>query len=464
MSTYYSETNDTITAIASPSGKGAISIIRVSGPDSISVLSNIFVSSSKGKTRKINTSGTYIGFIKANNKIIDQVVVSVKKGPHTFTGEDTVEINCHGNPLISNLILDFTISKGARLADPGEFTYRAFINNKIDLIQAESINDIINAVSYSSVELSISNLKGRLSDKIKGISNSLKDLLISIEVTIDHSDDDYIPEDLTKVNHKIKGVIKEIETLIDSYSIARDIKQGINIAIVGRANVGKSSLFNLLIKRDKSIISHIAGTTRDVVEEYLELESNLIKMIDTAGIKKTKDHIEKEALKKTFRSIKSSDILLLLFDASNKLTRQDIELVKELSESNSYIIIILNKCDLKQVIDEKKLKEMFPKRTALKISVSRETGIKKIEDRIIKFIRSYDVKDKVVINNIRQKNILISTIKSLKHVIESMDNNYYFDIIASDLKKAIDELGKITGQYTTENMLNDIFSNFCIGK
>ncbi len=461
MAYYPTETDDTIAAIATPIGKGAISIIRVSGNKALSILSLVFEPASKFKNLK---KSYLIGNIISDNKVIDKVVVWVKKGKNSYTGEDLVEVNCHGNPIITNLILDLIISKGARVAGPGEFTLRAFLNNKLDLIQAEAINDLINASSYSSIELSINNILGRLSDKIRTINESLKKILVNIEVALDHSEEDFIPYDPKFLKNEIYQIILNIDKFIESYKIGKELKHGISLSIIGKANVGKSSLFNLLIKRDKAIISHIAGTTRDVVEEYVEIDDFPIKLLDTAGIKKIAGHIEKEALKRTYKSIKSSNILLVLFDNSEELTNHDYLLAKEISQLECYKLIIINKCDLRQKINLNQLKNMFSDKEMIKISVSRETGIKKIEKKIVKYIKKFDLKNKLIINNLRHKTIFMNTNIYLKNVVQSLKNNYYFDVVASDLKKALNELGKLTGEYTTEKVLDDIFSNFCIGK
>ncbi|MBU1077193.1 MAG: tRNA uridine-5-carboxymethylaminomethyl(34) synthesis GTPase MnmE [Spirochaetes bacterium] len=475
MYDFHTNTQDTIAAVASPIGKGAISIIRISGNQCLPILSKIFRPSpgsasfsagsfgspDEGKPLK---PGISVGNIIFKRKIIDQVVVWINRGKKSYTGEDLVEINCHGNPLLTNLILDIIISKGARLALPGEFTLRAFLNNKIDLLQAESINDLVNASSYSLAELSVKNLMGKLSKKIEDLGRLLKDILIQIEVAIDHSDDEFVPIKSKVIHDQINHISGEVAKLIDSYDIGKDIKEGISIAIVGKANAGKSSLFNLLIKRDKAIISHIAGTTRDTVEEYLELNNFPIKLIDTAGIKKRAGYIEHEAIKRTLQAIAHSNILLILFDNATELSQHDLWLAEELKKAEAHKFLVINKCDLPSKTDIIKIRALFKNIKMIRISVSRETGIKKIEEAISQYIEKFDMKDKLIINNIRHKNILIIVQEHLQNVLKSILNNLYYDIIGADLKKAIDELGQLIGTYPSEKMLKEIFSNFCIGK
>ncbi len=454
--------HDTIAAISSPVGKGAISIIRVSGPMVFKILSKIFKPDFKSKN--INKVGILTGNIINGKNVIDHVVILINKKPKTYTGEDLLEIQCHGNPIITNIIMNLLISHGTRMAGPGEFTLRAFLNDKIDLIQAEAINDLITSDTYSSIELALNQLKGELSGKINRIDQFLKKLLINIEVLIDHSEDNFFKTDLKGIKRKVDKIVLEIESLIDSYDIGTQIRKGLNISIIGKANAGKSSLFNLLIKRDKAIISPIPGTTRDVIEEFIELNNCLIKITDTAGLKKAINHIEKEALKRTVQSIEEANILLVLFDNSNRLNKDDTSLLDIIPDNNLFKIIIINKCDLASKTDPGKIRKMFPGNRVLRISVSRETGIKNLEAAIAGYTEKFDIKKNLIISNIRHKNIFISLNKHLKNMIKSIEDNLYYDIICSDLRKAVNELGKITGKYTTENMLEDIFSNFCIGK
>lgn len=461
MYAWHNDTFDTIAAIASPGGKGAISIIRVSGPDTFQLISKIF--KPYNKKANIKKQGVYIGRI-VHKTIIDEVMVISRTNKKSYTGEDLIEINCHGNPLITNLILDLVIGKGARLAEKGEFTLRAFLNNKIDLIQAEAINDLINASSYSSAELALNNMKGRLSEKIKEIADSFKNSLIQLEVNIDHSDDDTISFNKKQMQKSIDKQKKQIEQLIASYDIGRDIKQGIQITIAGKANAGKSSLFNLLIRREKAIISHIAGTTRDVVEEHIILHNVSLKLIDTAGLKKTVGHIEKEAIKRTQKAIQRANIILVVCDGSKVMDKQDELLFNEVLQTQAHKIVLINKSDLKQNISIKQIKQAFPEQDIIHVSVSRETNIKLIEEKIISYLKKFDLHNKLIINNIRHKSILIQANQHLDHVTKGFKNEYYYDLIAAELRKALNILGQLIGHYSTEDMLTDIFSHFCIGK
>jgi len=455
MGHLYSDVHATIAALSSPPGKGAISIIRLSGEHCLKIIKEVFLPIQKNT----NISKTCISL-----GVIDRVMLFIRKKPKTYTGEDMAEIHCHGNPIIVGRIMNIVINKGARIAYPGEFTFRAFLNNKMDLIQAEAVNDLITSNTYLSTELAMNQLKGRLSDKIDNIGTVLKEILIKLEVEIDHSDDDILGININKIKSTINRIIKQITDLIESYEVGKQFQKSINITIIGKTNVGKSSLFNMLIKRDKAIISPFAGTTRDAVEEYIEIEDCPLKIIDTAGIKKQVGLIEKQALRRTLQAIEEANIILLMFDNSKILDKNDAILIREIEKYKVKKVIILNKIDLKAKINLNKLKKMVGKEHIFRISVSHETGIKNIEQEISKFINKYNIKNNLVINNIRHKNVLEQVQKFLQQVVTSIQNKFYCDIIASDLKKAVDELSKLTGEYTTENMLNDIFSRFCIGK
>lgn len=460
---YNYNSDETITAIATPLGKGAISIIRITGVKSLMIISGLFQTGNYQKCR-INKAGTYIGYIVAEDKIIDQVVLLVKKAPYSFTGEDLVEVHCHGSILITNMLLGLITSRGARLAEPGEFTLRAFLNNKIDLIQAESINDLINTKNISSMEMAVHNLSGRLSQEINAINKDLKELLINIEVRIDHPDEEMDILDTGDILKTVLLIRKKIDHLVHSYKTSQILHKGINIGIIGKANVGKSSLFNLLIKRDKSIISHIPGTTRDVVEEYIEIDHFPIKLIDTAGIKKTLNFIEDEALKRTYQAVKETSILFMVFDYSKALSRDDKILLDYIKDYKGHKLILLNKADLPKKLATDQLKRLLKGNKFINISAIRELNIKKIEDEVRKILDQFHLKEDHIISNVRQRDILVKTSNHLNNVIESIDQNLPFDIMAVDVKNAVNELGYLTGAYTDEDMLGDIFSHFCLGK
>jgi len=462
MTTIYN-TEDTITALSTSPGKGAIGIIRISGKETYKILKKIFIPYNKKIT--LQKPGRYLGKIVNKGRVIDEVLLLTYKAPKSYTGEDLIEIHCHGNMLIVNMILNLLSSFGARPAGPGEFTLRAFLNNKLNLSQAEAINDLINANTYFSVEIALKNLDNHLSNYLNDIMIYLKELVVTFEVSIDHSEDEEKSFlDLMEIKKNLTKIIQKLKLLILSYEKGRLLRQGLNVVLLGKANVGKSSLFNLLIKRDKAIISPLPGTTRDVVEEYIEIDGYPIKIIDTAGFKNESDLIEKEALKRTFNSITTASILLVLFDNSSKFDENDILVIENVKKANSPFILILNKCDLKTRMDLKKIKKYFPKENIYKISVSRETGIKNVENALKNLLKKFDFVNEIIITNLRHKNILQETKFFLEKMIEGIEQNLYYDAIVSDLRKAINTLGQLTGEYTSENILEDIFSHFCIGK
>ncbi len=456
--------NDTIAAISTPIGKGAIGIIRISGEKALTIINSIFVRSALKKVNLIQKPGRYLGYIKFSKRIIDQVIIHFQKAPYSYTGEDLVEINCHGNMLILNAILNSLIQQGARLSYPGEYTYRAVLNKKMDLLRAEAVNDLINATNLLSLEKALQNLSGELSNDIKEIYKRLKNILLNLEVLIDHPEENLNITKPKNVYKEICIIKQKIKKLISSYELSQMYQKGITISIIGQTNVGKSSLFNLLIKRDKSIISHIPGTTRDLVEEYIEINKLPIKLVDTAGFKKPINHIEEQSIKKTEECMRHSQIILMMVDGSKVLTKENISLFQRLKIFSNKKIIIINKSDLKQRININQLKSYNKGESIINISVSRETEIKRLEQIIKKELKKFQFYEQGIVFNIRQKELLIKLDIYLNRVLDNLKKRLYPEIIAVDIRQALNELGVLLGAYTPEDMLKDIFSKFCIGK
>ncbi len=453
--------DDTIAAISTPSGRGAISIVRISGRNAIKIIKQIFVPKTK---KEFTTPGVYVGKIVDNNKVIDEVVLIVWRAPKSFSGEDLVEINCHGGIIVTNDVLNTVLKKGARLARPGEFTLRAFLNKKIDLAQAEALNNLINAKTEKSKEYALSQLFGKFSQYIENIAEVLKNLLVKIEVSIDHPDEDieFIKKD--EIKKIVENIVNKINHLLSTAQSGKAFNYGVNAVIVGRANVGKSSLFNLLLRKDRAIVSAIPGTTRDIIEDWIDVEGIPVKLIDTAGFKEAFDIIEEIALKKTEEMIKISNIIIAVFDASAELKKEDFKLIEKLNPVKEKSIFVLNKIDLGMHINYEELRKRIKKRI-LKISALKGTGIEKLESQIKNIIIGKEgLEEEIVITNIRYENLLKKCNEYLEEVLKAVENDVPEEFIASDLRRAIKELEEITGKFTTDDLLNSIFSNFCIGK
>lgn len=448
-------TEDTIAAIATPVGVGAISVIRVSGPDSISSFGEIF----KGNKNlgKVDSHTIHYGRVLSEaGETIDDVLVSVFKSPNSYTGEDSVEISTHGSQLICNRILERLVQKNVRLAEPGEFTKRAFLNGKIDLSQAEAVIDVINSRTNASLKGARNQLDGVLSNKIDTLRKMLLDSSSLIELELDFAEEDLEFVSLDKVTNELNKIIDEIEKLIDSYKIGKVIRDGVNVVLVGKPNVGKSSLLNYLVKESRAIVSHIPGTTRDVIREEISLEGVLYKIFDTAGIRITEDEIEKEGVLRSRKAVEESDIVILISDVDSEYPADlYLELLKLTSEEK--IIQVINKIDLHGV---DKIENI------IEISVKSGKGIVELIEALKQksfTSESYSEKN-AVISNLRHKTALEKSNDHLKKAIDSISGSFSGEFISVDLRNAESALGEIIGKVTTEDILNNIFSQFCIGK
>lgn len=451
---------DTITAISTPKGEGGISIIRISGDKSFDILSKIFVRRNN-KEKDLGFSRFNYGYIVKNDKIIDEVMVVRLKAPYTYTCEDIVEINCHGGLLITQNILQLILEMGARLATPGEFTKRAFMNGRIDLSQAEAISDLIHGKSTNLIEVSLNQLRGDLRDKINSYKETILELAAHVNVVLDYPEegiDDPIPEEL---KNNLKKLEKETEKIINSYDRGKKIKEGIKTAIIGKPNVGKSTLLNSLLREDRAIVTHIEGTTRDIIEEVITIKGIPLVLVDTAGIRKTKDIVEEIGVNKSKEYIDKADLILLVFDASKELSLEDKKILDEIKEKNKKYIIILNKIDLPEKIN------LGNEENIIRISAMKNIGIEEMEDKMYEYIMGNDVEDssnELIITNIRHKSALEKTKEAVKNIINTIDMGYPLDLVSVDIKEALDSLSEITGEITSEDILDKVFSNFCVGK
>ncbi|WP_285816338.1 tRNA uridine-5-carboxymethylaminomethyl(34) synthesis GTPase MnmE [Lactobacillus taiwanensis] len=453
---------DTIAAISTPIGEGGISIVRLSGEDAVVIANKLF----KGADlSKVPTHTIHYGHIidPKTKEVIDETMVSVLRAPKTFTREDIVEINCHGGMIVTNDILQLLLANGARMADPGEFTKRAFMNGRIDLTQAESVMDIVRAKTDKSRQVAMTQLAGGLLDKIKVMRQELLDTMAHEEVNIDYPE--YDMDDLTsqEMKKKAQEVSKQINKLLETAQEGKIIRNGLATAIVGRPNVGKSSLLNYLTQDDKAIVTDIAGTTRDTLEEYVSVKGVPLKLIDTAGIHHTEDKVEKIGVERSKKAITEADLVLLLLDASQYLTEEDKKLLD--LTANKKRIIILNKQDLGTKIS----REMIGKITDNPIivtSILKQKNMDALESAIEKLFFSgiENSQNQILVTNQRQAGLLVKARQSLEDVVNGIDDAMPLDLVQIDLKNAWDTLGEVTGESAPDELITQLFSQFCLGK
>lgn len=453
--------NDTICAISTSQGVGAIAIIRVSGEEAISIANKIF----KGKDLTTVDSHTinYGYIIDKNNKVIDEVLVSVMRSPKTFTTEDTVEINTHGGVASTNKVLELLLTNGCRLAEPGEFTKRAFLNGRIDLLEAEAVMDLINAKTNTQRELATNQITGKVSDLINKLRDDMIQIISNINVNIDYpeyDDVDIITNEL--LIPKITNIKNQINKIIKESQNGKIIKEGIKTCIIGRPNVGKSSLLNQLLEEEKAIVTDIAGTTRDIVEGQLSLNGILLNIIDTAGIRQTEDIIEALGVEKSLKMMEESDLILFVLNNNEKIT-EDIKTLLNKLENKNYIIII-NKTDLPKKLNIEELP--VDKCQIVNMSIKNKTGIEELKQKIIEMfnISQIETTDPTYLSNSRSISILESCLESIKEVEKGLGNNVPIDMIELDIKAIWEKLGTINGTTYEEELLDEMFSRFCLGK
>jgi tRNA modification GTPase len=452
---------DTIAAIATFPGNAGINIIRISGDNALGIAEKIF----KNKKQQINLIPRYLHYghiVDKDDKVIDEVLISYMKGPNTYTREDIIEINCHGGIISAKKILETVLNHECRLAERGEFTKRAFLNGRIDLAQAEAVIDIINSKTDSSHEISINHLEGRLSREINEIISKIMDLLANIEVNIDFPEYDEDEITINKVEELSDSIINKIERLIKTADTGKIFKEGIKTVILGKPNVGKSSLMNFLLNENRAIVTEVPGTTRDTIEEYVNIKGVPLRIIDTAGIRDTDDKVEKIGVEKALQKVDEADLVIMIFDSSKKLENEDEKILDYIK--NKKVIYIKNKTDLETKLDLSK--HEFINQDAINISVLRNQGLDEIIDKISKmfFEGSINVSNELIINNVRHKNLLTKAKQSLEEVISSIRQGMTIDFIEIDLKQAMEYLGLIVGKSVSDDLMDKIFNEFCIGK
>ncbi len=436
----------------------------MSGEKCFEVLNKIFKPKKQESVENIKGYTIKYGHIVENNEIIDEVLVSYFKAPKSYTTENMCEINTHGGNVVIRKILELCLKNGANLAEPGEFTKRAFLNGRIDLLQAESVIDVINAKSEKEAKTGIKQLEGVLSKKIKEIKQEILDVMVNVDVSIDYPE--YDVEDVTnsQISEMLESVQKKLETLEKSFDNGKLIKEGIKTAIIGKPNAGKSSLLNAILKEDRAIVTEYEGTTRDTIEEFVNIEGVPLKLIDTAGIRDAKDEVEKIGIKKSKEIANDADLVIAIFDSSKELTKEDIEILNIIKNKKS--IVLLNKADLNSVLNEndERFKEITE--NVLKISALNGEGLEKLYSLISKMfsLEEINVDNDVIITNLRHKNLISKAIENVKKAKNTVEENMPIDIIAIFIKDILEDLGNITGEIVTDDIINEIFSKFCLGK
>ena len=457
---------DTIAAIATGITNSGIGIIRISGPDSVFIADKIFRPGKKNiKLENVESHTIHYGFIFDRENVIDEVMVSVMRGPRSFTAEDTVEINCHGGILIMNRILELVVRNGARMAEPGEFTKRAFLNGRIDLSEAEAVMDVISSKNDLALKSSVLQLRGFVSDKIKKLREESIYEIACMESALDDPEHISLEGDPEKLGIKVDHLLKDVDKLISSSDNGKIIKEGINTVIVGKPNAGKSSLLNLMVGEDKAIVTDVAGTTRDILEENISLHGISLNIVDTAGIRSTDDIVEKIGVDKAKKIASEADLIIYVVDSSVDFDENDFEIIDMIQ--NKKCIVLLNKSDLKQKITEKDLQDKLNRDTIIiKTSTKENTGIDEFEDTVKKMFFKGDINlnDELIITNMRHKEKLIDAYESLKQVKKSLEDRMPEDFYSIDLMSAYSSLGAIIGEEVEDDLVNEIFSKFCMGK
>ncbi len=468
--------NDTIAALATPAGSGAIAVIRISGPDALSIGASVFESVS-GKVLNEQPSHTvHLGHVKDDTRIIDEVLATVFIDPHSYTGEDVVEFSCHGSNYIQQEILQLLLRKGCRMAQPGEFTLRAFLHGKMDLSQAEAVADLISSDSEASHQLAMQQMRGGFSSEIKRLREQLLNFASLIELELDFAEEDVEfanRDDFQKLIHRIRNVLKR---LIDSFATGNVLKNGIPVAIVGEPNVGKSTLLNALLNEERAIVSDIAGTTRDTIEDEITIGGIGFRFIDTAGIRETKDVIEGLGIRKTYEKMEQAQVVVFLLEASKFISQEDALKVEIRKIREKYpqkaILIIANKGDLVSEKEKRRIANELndissegERFEALLISAKTGEGVEELQHTLLNFVNTGALRNnETIVTNTRHYDALLKALEEIDKVQHGIDNNLSGDLLAIDIRQALYHFGEITGEISNDELLGNIFANFCIGK
>lgn len=457
---------DTIAAISTPPGTGGIGIIRLSGKDVFSIVNPIFRGKKNQDLSKVRSHTIHYGYIidKESNKTIDEVLVMVMKAPNTYTKEDIVEINCHGGIVSVRKVLEQVLKMGARLAEPGEFTKRAFLNGRIDLSQAEAVIDIIEAKTDMSLSTAMDQLEGSLSHRIGEIREELLEIMAHIEAAIDYPEYDIEELGYDRVRKRIEEIRANIHRLLDTADSGKILREGVKTAIVGKPNVGKSSLLNALLREQRAIVTNIPGTTRDVLEEYINISGVPFKLIDTAGIRETEDVVEQIGVNRSKEIIESADLIIMILDLSTSLTEEDMYIMNLIE--NKKKLVLLNKADLPAKLDKNEIYNRFTQNEILEISAKNREDIERLEETLKEMFMTgkINMEESIMITNLRHKDALIKADECLKDALSTIDMEMPEDCLSIDLTNAYKYLGEITGESVQDDLIQKIFSQFCLGK
>mgnify|MGYP003979648057 FL=1 len=454
--------NETIIALATPNGLGAISVIRISGKNSIITTDKLFKAKNKKPLSKQKSHTVNLGHILKNGNELDEVLITLFKGPHSYTGEDTIEISCHGSTYIQQEIIDLFIDNGVRVANPGEFTLRAFINGKMDLNQAEAVADLIASENEGSHKLAMQQMKSGFSNDLKKLREELLHFTSMIELELDFSEEDVEFAERGEFKKLTNKIQSELKTLIDSFQSGNVLKNGVSVAIAGKPNAGKSSLLNTLLNEDKAIVSDIPGTTRDSIEDSIIIDGIKFRFTDTAGLRETKDEVESKGIEKTKEKISNAKILLYLFDINDININEIKSSLKTFKREDLSIILVRNKIDLKNK-NQSLLKEL-DNRELIEISATDSKSVSKLKKRLVNEVDILTPYTDVIISNSRHYEALKKALKAIEEVNKGLKNNISGDLLSVDIRRSIEHLGEITGEITNDDVLGNIFANFCIGK
>ncbi|MBT9132303.1 MAG: tRNA modification GTPase MnmE [Firmicutes bacterium] len=457
------EERETIVAISTSPGEGGIGIVRLSGSRSLTIADRIFKGKNGLKPSKASTHTLHYGCIASNGEVLDEVLLTVMRAPRTYTREDVVEINCHGGIILLKKVMELTLREGARLAQPGEFTKRAFLNGRIDLTQAEAVIEIIRAKTESGLRSALSQLWGEFSKRLKQVSEKLTELLAQVEASIDFPEEDIGTFSADKMAESIAKITSVLEELLATAKQSRLLREGITISLAGRPNVGKSTLLNSLLERERAIVTPLPGTTRDTIEEFLDIDGLPARLIDTAGIRKAKNLIDRESIRRTRLALREADLILFVLDGSTPLSGADTEIAEEVSKKKT--LVVINKIDLPMRIN--KVRIFFSSEDIVSVSAKEGSGISDLKRAIVSLFRGVPSPEPAFLANLRHQTMLEKALRCLENahsLLTTTAGEIPLELIAFELRDGLRSIGEVTGEVTTDDILNEIFSRFCIGK